>query len=444
MIRKVLIRIVIALGFVSGILFVTIKAIDKTPYRASAHYSRTIRELDSVDWLKPADTLKVGFSKVSITPKSPVPLAGYGARKPKEFDNLQDSCFVRTVVFESGNVRVAFISAELLIIHPEVRLEVERKLAPDWKPDELFFTATHTHSGYGGWAPGIVGALFAGGFNESHVDFISDKIAEAVNSATPQKSLRLLYGELAVHDHVKNRLVGSTGEIDPWLKVIKLATDDRTGFLTTYSAHATCLGVDSRAFSGDYPSRLMNLLEKKSDFAAFAAGAVGSMGPVAGSDSSKIDDISRDLAEQVFLLENIGMAEMPQNPMRSFRIPIYPGDPAFKISESLALRPWLFRLLVGEYPVYISVLQIGELLILGFPCDFSGELALPLYKEARQNGLHLIITSFNGGYMGYVPKDKWYNLDKYETRTMSWYGPNTGAFFSEIASQIINRVSQSK
>ena len=55
----------------------------------------------------------------------------------------------------------------------------------------------------------------------------------------------------------------------------------------------------------------------------------------------------------------------------------------------------------------------------------------PLDSYAKARGLNLIVTSFNGGYIGYVTADKWYNLDKYETVAMNWFGPYKGAYFQE-------------
>ena len=52
--------------------------------------------------------------------------------------------------------------------------------------------------------------------------------------------------------------------------------------------------------------------------------------------------------------------------------------------------------------------------------------------------MDLVITSFNGGYAGYVTKDEWYDLNKYETRTMNWYGHEIGKYMSESITKIIN------
>ena len=63
---------------------------------------------------------------------------------------------------------------------------------------------------------------------------------------------------------------------------------------------------------------------------------------------------------------------------------------------------------------------------------------MELYEYAASKQLHLILTSFNGGYIGYVPKDKWYDLPKYETRSMSWYGFDNGAYFLEMIKMLID------
>ena len=76
--------------------------------------------------------------------------------------------------------------------------------------------------------------------------------------------------------------------------------------------------------------------------------------------------------------------------------------------------------------------------MVGAPCDFSGELALPLYQHARQKNMRLVVTSFNGGYMGYITPDRYYDKDHYETRLMNWYGPGNGTYFSECIRRIVD------
>ncbi len=60
-----------------------------------------------------------------------------------------------------------------------------------------------------------------------------------------------------------------------------------------------------------------------------------------------------------------------------------------------------------------------------------------LVIDAEKEGFNLIVTSFNGGYIGYVTEDKWYDRNKYETRAMNWFGPYNGAYFSEYIRRVL-------
>ena len=81
------------------------------------------------------------------------------------------------------------------------------------------------------------------------------------------------------------------------------------------------------------------------------------------------------------------------------------------------------------------------MLMVGMPCDFSGELVAELDAYAKTKGLNLLVTSFNGCYIGYITHDKHYDRDLYETKTMSWYGPYNGAYLQEVVKDIIDKLS---
>jgi hypothetical protein len=74
----------------------------------------------------------------------------------------------------------------------------------------------------------------------------------------------------------------------------------------------------------------------------------------------------------------------------------------------------------------------------GTPCDFSGELVNELDSVANGKGRRLIVTSFNGGYIGYVTDSRRYRLNTYETRTMGWFGYGTGDYINDIIARLIS------
>lgn len=86
--------------------------------------------------------------------------------------------------------------------------------------------------------------------------------------------------------------------------------------------------------------------------------------------------------------------------------------------------------------------MLGNTLIIGLPCDFSGEIMAELDKYATQKGINLMITSFNGSYTGYITHDMLYDLDLYETTTMSWYGFQNGKYFKEIVKDIVDKIEK--
>jgi len=447
MMRLLLKILAILLLIFTVIAMSTLSVVDRDPYVEEPFFAAMDARLDSlhIHYTFPEDSsaFLAGWSTVNITPEKELPLAGYGARDPKTMDGVHDSSFVRTLVFKKGPSKVAIITADLLVIHPELSQAVWSGLPNGWNKNEIYFTATHTHCGQGAWAPGIVGKLFAGEFDEDEISFLAGKFIESIQLASATlDTAAISFGEIAVDDLVKNRLVKEKGSTDPWMKVMQIRKGDETGLFTLYSAHATCFGPDFRKLSGDYPAKLLSEMANDStvQFAAYAAGAVGSMGPnVSGADQQKdVNYMAESLKTQLDLFRMLGAGQWQQPSFRSFQLKLPMREPKFKISKQLAIRPYLFEKAFGNYEHFISIIQFGDVLFVGLPCDFSGELAVPLYEYARERDIQLVISSFNGDYTGYIIKDEWYDLPKYEARTMSWYGPDAGSYLSEIVKRLIN------
>ncbi len=446
-------RIIIALHWlliIASLVF-TGQIPDNDPSTSAFHESM-MRRLDSLDdgWqlAQSGEPIRIGWSVESLTPSEPMPLAGYGARNPKTFEEVADSVYVRTLVLDDGNRHVAWLCADLLVVHPEVSRRFFASLPEGWDRSEIFFSATHSHSSFGAWAPGFVGKLFSGEYDERSVDFIVDRLVASLQSAEQQlRQGALSYNELQVPELVRNRLVKDRGIIDPWMKILGVKSGDLQGYVTVYSAHATSLSHRYRKLSGDFPGFFNEAVLRMPgiDFSMYAAGAVGSMAPVTPSEISEeveTQKYSQSLAQNIALLELLAPEYDSQMVVSSLRVPLELPDPMMKINRSHSLRSWLFKRLIGNYSQELAVAVMGDLVLVGVPCDFSGELAVPLYQYARELGLHLVITSFNGAYTGYVVKDDWYDEDLYESRVMSWYGPGMGAYYTEIISRVLDMIAK--
>ena len=60
----------------------------------------------------------------------------------------------------------------------------------------------------------------------------------------------------------------------------------------------------------------------------------------------------------------------------------------------------------------------------------------PTYRNWKRvlqaHGSSATITSFNGDYVGYVIPARYYHLNGYEPRLMSFFGPNVPDYFDEL------------
>ena len=425
--------------------------VDRTPYKEMSFYEEFDQHLTgwSSDYQsQPSGELHIGMSKVSIVPSDTVPLAGYSGRDPMEYQEIADSVFVRTFILDNGYRRVAIMSLDLLILHPELTAEFYRRaLDKGWQAKNLFLGATHSHSSIGGWSPGWAGEWVTGEYDVKYRNMIVDAMLTSLDQAG--KGMVPAGVDFNTYDgssYVKNRLI-KDGEEDTQLRQVTFDYDYGSSALSTFSAHATCLNAHTNYLSADYPGEYNRRLTERYDSAGldmsvFMAGAVASMGPEGDKKGlEKVVELGEGLAQIVQSADQNERGTRQVSLFTDFiKVPL--RSPQLKVSRNLKIRPWLFRSLLGEYETRITVLKMNDILLIGTPCDFSGELANPLYEYAASKGLNLIITSFNGGYIGYVTKDEWYDLEKYETRTMNWYGPDSGAYFSEIISRIIDTVAE--
>ena len=376
--------------------------VDRPEISKTEAYQETMAALDTfqvANRFGAPGTIKAGWAKASITPEQPVALAGYGARNAEVYESVHDSVFVRSFVFDNPQGKTAIVSADLLIFPPLVLDLLRDRLPEGLNLSNIYFTATHTHSSIGGWQPGLVGQLFAGEYNEEMVQLIAEAVIMSLTEALANTNYaKLGYQKIDQRRLIRNRLVKERGTVDPWLRPISIEkVTGESALLFSYSAHPTCLSYDYADLSGDYPAQVIKLLKEEYtvDFAAYMAGAVGSMSPEAPGlkGYEKIDFVAEQLAE-VITATIPAIETRPVKIMNVHDFPFNPGDPQFKITRDIRLREWAFNLAFGRHEMEITSLQLGNLLLVGLPCDFSGELVAALELYASQFGFDLVITSF--------------------------------------------------
>jgi hypothetical protein len=436
---KWLLYTALALGLITILL---IGSIDKTPLQERSFYQTMMKRLDTLTLSQSASSpVKIGWSKFNITPAYSMPMAGY---TPKDkFESVHDSVFCRVLAIENDGSKNFIVSLDLMLFPPIIKERVNQKLKEQNKDYFIFYSATHTHSSLGGWDGSVVGRLALGTYQDKWIDLTVQNILIHIEKARESSiSSTLAYWESDATEYVENRLDRESGKVDGKLRGLTFTRKDSTkGILTSYSGHPTNVDLLSRIISADYPATLTSHLEKNGyEFGMFLAGMVGShrLKGFEGTDFERIEKAGDELSKKV-------MAAIPQNlgdslPIKSAHIPIEFGSSQLRIANSLKVRDWAFSSLIGSLQGELTFLELGNIILLGTPCDFSGEVFVheKLDSLAALKGKKLIITSFNGNYTGYITADQYYERgDEEEVMALNWVGPYFGAYYSAMIKKII-------
>jgi hypothetical protein len=426
--------------------------VDYQPYFRAPYYTNTLARFHSQAATNSLNfgELAAGFGCVRFTPTlnaerddpaqgqfRAVPMAGYGSRKGKSATGVHDDLYVKAVAFRVAERLGVMLGADALIIPREVTdLALEKLRELGLRREQVYLSATHTHSSLGGWGEGMVAEQFAGDFQIGTRTWFADCIVAAVHEAVADlKPASFGCASFEAPGFVRNRLVGRLGQIDPEFSfaVVK-QKQGKTGVLGSYSAHATVLGGEVMQFSADYPGCWEKAVEEATGgLAVFLAGGVGSHGPVAGASGfAGTERMGKSLALQ--MLECLPKTPLTNQVAFDFiGLEVSMPPPTTRVTDSFRLRPWVAaRLLPLGRPSFIQVFRLQKTLWISTPCDFSGEMALGIKDWLRLRGFRGVVTSFNGDYIGYVIPSRYYHLDGYEPRLMSFFGPNVPDYFDEL------------
>jgi neutral ceramidase len=452
-ILKWILRILVGLLlFCTVLLPFLFEKIDRTPYKETNYYKEMLAQLDTFHLdtaIQKGSYFKAGWAKKNITPAYMPDLAGYGLRD--KANCLHDSVFTRAFVFDNGKNKAVYVSVDLLIFPPVVEERLRAQAVNlGYVPDNFYLSATHTHNAPGGWAEGPAGRVLAGAYQEEYVTRLVSDIITAIKTAeTNMEEAETGITEINAPDYVRNRINMPDSKIDAWIRIMKIRKKSgKEAALIVYSAHANCLKASYGCLSADYPGEMIPLIEQagKVEFAMYSAGMVGSHIP------KPIVKNNADLQNAVYIhaygdslakIINKGMDSIkfqPGNALCTGVLDLPLRAPHLKISEDWRVRPWVFDLLFGPYDPKIRILKINDALFIGMPCDFSGELMKDFDSLCQDKKIKLIITSFNGGYIGYINVDKYYNTPKAEMRDMNWFGPYNQAYFTEIVQRILKKI----
>ncbi|MBK7713695.1 MAG: neutral/alkaline non-lysosomal ceramidase N-terminal domain-containing protein [Bacteroidales bacterium] len=393
--------------------------------------------------------MNTGDDNISEGRFSAVPLAGYGDRKGKPATGIHDTVYVKAVAIRTGGKTIVMIGADLLIMPPNITDSVGVLLAHyGIGREQIFFSATHSHSSLGAWGPGFVGEQFAGKENKNLEKWLSQQIAKAVTLAMADlKPARAGYGCFDAGIYTRNRLIGESGtKNDEFCFLSFEQYGKKKAIIGSFSAHATTLGDDNMEISADYPGYWERRIEKAtSGIALFCAGSMGSQSPVGeGNGFEKSRFIGEALADSLIShLKDVRHTDKIVFSALSLKMSL--PEYHMRISTKINLTSFLSaKLMPPPNNVYLQAARIDKMVWITTPADFSGEYALQIKNALSAKGFHSNITSFNGNYVGYIIPGRYFYLDEYESKLMGWFGPNMGEYTVDLIGRITKIVTKNE
>jgi neutral ceramidase len=455
--RRSYLRALIGLAVLLALAGVSlITRVDESAYTTWAAYTDVVAKLEA-EASKVAiarGSLEAGFGKASLSPhldgseedwragRFPrLSLAGFSERRGKSATGVRDPLWVKSIAVRVGGQTVVLTSLDMLIVPPSVtELVTDRLPAINLSRAQLFLSATHTHSGPGGWGGDWATRLVAGPHREGVSLWIAQQIERSIEAALSDLE-PAGFGEAWVEIP---ELLQETTNVHSGFPVLTFRQADGTkAIFGSYAAHPIILSASNLEFSGDYPAAWQRAMEERGfALAMFAAGPMGGQSPAGASDSLSAAEGFGDRLANRLNQPLLAIDYKPETELASLGVELTLPDPQVRFADMWRIRPWVARAILPLKPqTYLQAIRIGRTILISTPCDFSGELALSLEGRMRDLGWIAAVTSFNGDYMGYVMPSERYHDGSYETGVMSFFGPGIGEFMSEVMARVANALA---
>jgi hypothetical protein len=113
-----------------------------------------------------------------------------------------------------------------------------------------------------------------------------------------------------------------------------------------------------------------------------------------------------------------------------------------RLTKNLTLPGWMSRgLMPAPQKVHLQAFRLNNLIWYFTPGDFSGEYAQMLNNILARKGIRTVVSGYNGGYIGYIIPGKYFWLNHYEARSMSWFGPTLGDYMFDLMNRMGDSLS---
>ena len=397
-----------------------------------------------------AQTFKAGAAIRKITPEKLLPISG-GMGEPVMPTGMKGDLFVRALVFEKGNTRVAIVNIDNLG-WPAYLGDRSRKLIKGVAPENVLIGVTHTHS-----APDAYAFPDKNGKTAADLDYLEwcvKQVADAVNEAVANlepASLKTAVGEAKgkiaynyyapeLYDHRMGviQAIATTGKNQGK----PIAT------LVNYATHPEILGTGRKTLSPDLCGPLYDrIAEKGGGIGLFMNSAQGGMvtadtrleGGKEANDWNECIRIGNLMADEA--LRIVEPATIQQNPE------LYCASKVIEFPVESEIMRYVFKnsplvdktAQSGDFSkisTRLNLLNIGQAQVITIPGEALPNIGFYVKRHMKTSQPFLFgLTNDAFGYM--LTKEDFGGFKRYEYVSRTSLGEMTGEIYETEALKFI-------
>jgi neutral ceramidase len=379
-----------------------------------------------------AAEFRAASAKADITPEGSVDLWGYGDRSGPS-TGTHDPLFAKALLLDDGPHRLALVTLDLgRTFGVESMDAVRRRVRGSAGVEQVFFFASHTHSGP------FINDTYPGGKRPAWEERALDRIATGIEQAAGRlqpAALGVGEGEVLIgHNRRYVQLNGTvkmlwrnatktpTHPLDPRVGILRV--DGRDGkvlaVLVNYACHPVVFGPDNLKYSADYPSAMAAVVEQAfgdGTVCLFLQGAAGDINPYfdktpLAEDAEKLmQETGRELGREALRVARAIVPKPPERPELQFALDLRHFKPRYDAQVLLAgLKGQLKPEVIERYRGYlaapldcpVTTLVINrQIALVGMPGEPFVEFGLAF--RDRSPAAYSFFAGYANGYHGYFP-----------------------------------------
>ncbi len=431
------------------------------------------------NWAALRTEWKAGAASVVITPKQPMWMAGYAARK-KPSEGTAQELYAKALALEDrrGN-RAVIVTSDLIGLVRAITDPIAERVAQRYglRRDRILFTSSHTHSGpvlreslVGMYALDSERTAAVHAYTERLQEQVVELVGAALKDLAPARlSLGRGRADFAVNRRLKREkgfviAVNPEGPVDHEVTVLRVERADGSlrAVLFSYACHNTTLGGDFYRFHGDYAGIAQEAFEKAHPgaVALFMAGCGADANPNPRGTVERARKHGESLAAAVEKTL-AGPLRPVAGPLRTafdrVDLPFAPPPSREELQARLEDKD-IYRQrhakamlaildqkgrLPSHYPYPIQVLQFGkDVTLVALGGEVVVDYALRLKRELGGRRGDLWVAAYSNDVFAYIPSRRVLEEGGYEaSQSMIYYG-QPGPWAPAAEETLVGKVHQ--